>query len=198
MGTLDNRTILVTYASEFGTTGEVAEAIAKTLCQRGATAQITPINGVRDLNKYDAVVLGSAIQYGRWMSEARAFVTAHQDTLGKLPVAYFFTCLALSKPSEKAEHEAMAYAAKLESLSAQIKPVSIGRFAGVLDYSKMALPMRLVSRLIYTIMRVHEGDYRDWDAIRSWADCVCAYLDSSKSRNATAKGQLSRTSTVRL
>lgn len=174
METLENCTTLVAYTSEFGTTGEVAEVIAKALHQRGAIVQIAPMNEVDDLTKYDAVALGSPIQFGKWMSEARAFVTLHQDTLSKLPVAYFFTCMALSKQSEKSEYEAMTYSKKLESLSAQIKPLSVGRFAGVLDYSKMALPMRLASRIFYKIARVQEGDHRDWDAIRAWADGIFA------------------------
>ena len=103
------------------------------------------------------------------MPEAIKFVTTHQNSLSKLPVAYFFTCLTLSKQSEKAEHKAMAYSDKLYSLVPQVKPVSVGRFAGVLDYSKMSCFIRLVAKGIFAIIGVTGGDYRCWDAIRSWA-----------------------------
>jgi menaquinone-dependent protoporphyrinogen oxidase len=171
--------ILVAYASEFGTTGEVAEVIGEALCQEGNTIETKWIKNVKeDLNNYDAVIIGSAIQYDKWMSEATGFVTANQNILSKLPVAYFFTCLTLSKQSEKAEHQAMAYSDKLYALVPQVKPISIGRFAGVLDYSKMSLGFRLIAWGIYAIFGVQEGDYRDWDAIRSWAKSVYFQLSS--------------------
>ncbi len=164
--------ILIAYASEFGTTGEVAEAIGEVLCQEGNTVETKWVNNVKDLNNYDAVIIGSAIQYDKWMSEATEFVTANQNILAKLPVAYFFTCLVLSQQAEKAEKQAMTYADKLYSLVPQVKPLSVGRFAGVLNYSKMSFFSRLIFKVILSILGVQEGDYRDWDAIRAWAKGV--------------------------
>jgi menaquinone-dependent protoporphyrinogen oxidase len=166
--------ILVAYASEFGTTGEVAEVIGEILCQEGNTVETKWVKNVKNLNNYDAVIIGSAIQYDKWMPEATEFVTANQNILSKLPVAYFFTCLALALPAGKGEKQAMAYSDKSYSLVPQVKPLSVGRFAGVLDYSKMSFfsrPIfkRLIFRVILSILRVREGDYRDWEAIRSWA-----------------------------
>ena len=161
--------ILIAYASEFGTTGEVAEVIGEVLCQGGTTVETKWVKNVQDLNNYDAVIIGSAIQYDRWMPEATEFVTVNQNVLSKLPVAYFFTCLTLFKQTKKAEHKAMSYSDKLYSLVPQVTPVSVGRFAGVLDYSKMSFFFRLIAKGIFAIIRVPEGDYRDWDAIRSWA-----------------------------
>lgn len=164
--------ILVAYASQFGTTGEVAEAIGKILCQGNATVETKWVKNVKDLKNYDAIIIGSAIQYDRWMPEATEFVTANQNILSRLPVAYFFTCLVLSKQTEKAEHKAMVYSDKLYALVPQVKPISVGRFAGVLDYSKMSFLFRLIFKVISSITGVPEGDYRDWDTIRSWAKGV--------------------------
>ncbi len=162
--------ILVAYASESGTTAEVAEAIGEVLCQEGNTVETKWVKNVNDLNNYDAVIIGSAIQYDRWMPEATEFVTANQNILSKLPVAYFFTCLALSIQNEKAaKKKAMAYSDKLYLLVPQVKPVDVGRFAGVLDYNKLSFFFRLIFKVILSILGVQEGDYRDWDAIRSWA-----------------------------
>jgi len=175
----DGYRILVAYASEFGTTGEVAEVIGEALCQESNTVETKWIKNVKeDLNNYDAVIIGSAIQYDKWMPEATEFVTANRNILSNLPVAYFFTCLALSKQGEKVERQAMAYSDKLYALVPQVKPVSIGRFAGVLDYSKMSLGFRLIARGIFAILGVQEGDYRDWDAIRSWAKGIHFKLSS--------------------
>jgi menaquinone-dependent protoporphyrinogen oxidase len=161
--------ILIAYASEFGTTGEVAEAIGEVLCQEGNTVETKWVNNVKDLNNYDAVIIGSAIQYDKWMSEATEFVTANQKILQQLPVAYFFTCLVLHKLNPKGDLEAKEYSDKLQALVPQVKPVSIGGFAGVLDYSNMGFFSRLILKAILYKKGVKEGDYRDWDAIRAWA-----------------------------
>ncbi len=168
----DDHKILVVYASEFGTTAEVAEAIGETLCNPGITVETKWVKNVKDIDKYDAVIIGSSIKYDRWMPEAVEFVTANQNILSKMPVAYFFTCLVMSKQDEIAKPRAMAYSDKLYSLVPQVKPVSIGRFAGVLDYSKLPFFMRLIGKVMMTILRVKEGDYRDWEAIRSWAKAI--------------------------
>ncbi|MFQ5554439.1 MAG: flavodoxin domain-containing protein [Acidimicrobiia bacterium] len=164
--------VLVAYASQFGTTGEVAEAIASAMCRGGATAETRRIADVGDLSAYDTVVVGGAIQYDNWMSEARDFVRANEDVLSKLPVAYFFTCGELARPSEKAEKKTLGYARKLENLSHRITPVSVGRVAGGLEASRMNLRTRFALRIVFAAMGAREGDYRDWDAIHSWGDRV--------------------------
>lgn len=164
-----NYKILVAYASQFGTTGEVAEAIGDTLSQEGHIVETHWVKNVKDIREYDAIVVGSAIQYDKWMPEATDFVITNQSILEKMPVAYFFTCLTLSKRNEKTERQAMGYSAKLYSLAPNIKPVDIGQFAGAVDYSKMSFFLRLILGGLLTVMGVKEGDYRDWEAIRTWA-----------------------------
>ena len=55
--------ILIAYASQFGTIGEVAEAIGEVLCQAGNIVETKWIKNVKDLNDYDTVIIGNAIQY---------------------------------------------------------------------------------------------------------------------------------------
>ena len=162
--------IPVAYASEFGTTGEIAESVASALCGAGATADTRQIRTVNDLGGYDAVVIGGAIQYDTWMSEARDFVRRNEEALARMPVAYFFTCMVLSKPSDKADSKADRYAQKLAAVSRRVVPISVGRFPGVLDYSRMNLRTRIASKILYKILRVEPGDYRNWKAINSWVN----------------------------
>ena len=172
--------ILIAYASQFGTTGEVAKAIGEVLCQKGNRVDTRWIKNVQDLNNYDAVIIGSAIQYDKWMPQATEFVIENQNILSKLPVAYFFTCLTLSKKTKKTEQKAKAYSDKIYSLVPQVKPVSVGRFAGVLDYSKMSFFTSIILKIMLSILGVSEGDYRDWDAIQSWANRLSLKLQNKQ------------------
>lgn len=168
-GLAEGRRLLVAYASRFGTTGEVAEATADAACQQGMLADTKAIGDVANIGDYDAVIIGAPINYDNWMSEARDFVTDNETALSNLPVAYFFTCGTLFEPTAENRNKAQIYADKLENLSERVAPVEIGQFAGVLDYSRMDLRTRIAMRIPSTLMGVDEGDYRDWDAIRSWS-----------------------------
>jgi menaquinone-dependent protoporphyrinogen oxidase len=176
--------ILVVYVSQYGTTAEVAEAIGKVLCQEGNTVETKLVKNVKTLDDYDAVIIGSAIQYDEWMPEASEFVIAHQNILEKLPVAYFFTCLVLSVQNEKVQQKAMEYSDKLYALAPQVNPVDVRGFAGVLDYNKLSFIFGLIFKSIFSILGVQEGDFRDWVAIRAWAKCMHSKLaDEIESSN---------------
>jgi menaquinone-dependent protoporphyrinogen oxidase len=154
--------ILVAYASVCGSTGEVAATIGQELCAAGATTDVRLVKDVRDLSPYRAVVLGSAIRAGRWLPDAVKFVETHQARLSQMPVAYFVVCLTMKDDTPQNRQTVAAY---LDPVRAKVKPVSEGLFAGVLDMRKLAL----IPRLIMQSMKSPEGDFRNWQVIRTWA-----------------------------
>ena len=161
---------LVAYASRCGSTGGVAEAIGQSLCHNGAIVDIRLINGVTDLTSYEAVVVGSAIRSDRWLPEATAFVEKNRQLLSGIPVAYFLTCLTMSNPSTRTQGKARSYLNPEITAIPEVTPVDIGLFAGVLDYGKLPFHIRMVMKLKMSFKGVSEGDYRDWEAIRHWAE----------------------------
>ncbi len=88
--------ILVTYASRFGSTAGVAEAIGKTLAESGVQVDIFPMREVKDLSPYQAVVAGSAINAGAWLPEAMQFMQIHRAELNQKPFAAFLVCMTLT------------------------------------------------------------------------------------------------------
>lgn len=52
--------ILVTYASKYGATAEIAERIAEVIQNAGFMVDFLPVRRVSDLAPYDAIVLGSS------------------------------------------------------------------------------------------------------------------------------------------
>ncbi len=156
--------ILVAYASKAGSTSGVAEAIGKTLADSGTEVEVRRIKDVADIAPYRAVVVGSAIRAGKWLREGTQFVQTHQSALAQKPFAAFLVCMTMSKQTDAAHQEAAGY---LEPVRALVKPVSEGLFAGALDYSKLSLVEGLLMR---AVGGDQPGDYRDWNAIRTWAE----------------------------
>jgi menaquinone-dependent protoporphyrinogen oxidase len=162
--------ILVTYASRTGSTAGVAEAIGKTLSENGVQVEVRPMEDVKDLAPYRAVVAGSAIQGRQWLPEAMQFVQAHQASLAQKPFAAFLVCMTLTISNGKYRAQVADW---LQPVRALVKPVSEGLFAGVLDISKVpSFSDRLKFRLSVVFGVWAEGDHRDWNAIRAWAESI--------------------------
>jgi menaquinone-dependent protoporphyrinogen oxidase len=123
---------------------------------------------VRDLTPYAAVVAGSAIQGHAWLPEAMEFVRLNRAALAQRPFAAFLVCMTLAMPNGEQYREQVS--TWLQSVRAQVKPVSEGLFAGALDLGKIpSFADRLKFRLSILFGAWKEGDHRDWDAIRAWA-----------------------------
>ncbi|MFN8376811.1 MAG: flavodoxin domain-containing protein [Anaerolineae bacterium] len=160
-------TILVTYASRAGSTIGVAEAIAKTLTESGLVVEVRPMQEVKDLSAYRAVVAGSAVQDRQWLPEAMQFMRANQAALAQKPFAAFMVCMTMTMKNETYRQAVKDW---LQPVRALVKPVSEGFFAGVLDISKIpSFADRLKFRISVALGVWSEGDHRDWNAIRAWA-----------------------------
>jgi menaquinone-dependent protoporphyrinogen IX oxidase len=50
-------------------------------------AELRPVESVKSLDGYQAVVLGSSIPYGAWLPEMLKMIEARRGVLSRLPVA---------------------------------------------------------------------------------------------------------------
>jgi menaquinone-dependent protoporphyrinogen oxidase len=165
--------ILVTYASRAGSTAGVAEAIGKTLAENGAQVDVIPMQDVKDLSQYRAVVAGSAIHGAKWLPEAMQFIQTHQTELSRKPFAAFMVCITLAMSSGEKYRPGLTD--WLKPVRELVKPVSEGYFAGALDFSKLPItPNTLLMRLAVALGIFPLGDHRDRNAIRSWANDLAA------------------------
>lgn len=150
-------TILVAYASRYGSTRQVAESIASTLRDRELRVALRPVEEVYHLEEYVGVVLGGGIYIGRWHRDARRFARQFEAELRELPVAVF----ALGPTDDVPEHRAgseQQFAKAVEKLS--FEPVASAVFGGAVDPAKLHFPFN----------RMPAADVRDWDQIEAWAD----------------------------
>ena len=81
--------ILVAYATRYGSTQEVAEAIASALRDSGLAIDLKPLREVRSLEAYRAVVLGAPLFMFHLHKDALDFLSRHRKTIANLPVAVF-------------------------------------------------------------------------------------------------------------
>ncbi len=164
-----SNTILVTYASRLGSTAGVAEAIAKTLTERGVQVEVRPMSDVTDLSPYRAVIAGSAIRGGQWLPEAMQFMRVHRAALAQKRFAAFLVCMTLAMPRVNDEYR-RTVAGWLSPVRVLVQPVSEGYFAGVLNINHIESFFDRVKFRISVALGVwQEGDHRDWAAIQAWA-----------------------------
>ncbi len=154
--------ILVTYATRAGSTVQIAEEIGQALSARGAVVDVLPVKKVNGVAEYDAVVVGSAIRMGRWLPEAFDFVKANRSVLAGRPTAYFLVSGFLRDDTPEMRQKVLGF---LDPVRAILEPVGIGLFAGEMDYSKLPWLDRTIAKSVGS----YEGDWRNWEAIRSWA-----------------------------
>jgi menaquinone-dependent protoporphyrinogen oxidase len=163
-GQMDKR-VLVGYATRTGSTVGVAEEIGKTLGERGLSVDVKPLEERPSLEGYDAVVLGSAINGGRWLPEAKEYVAANGSALGDIPVCLFCVHAMNTEDKERDRKKRMAY---IDEIREMVDPAEEGYFAGVgLDPETTSGFERWAFK---TFGGDVEGDGRDWDAVRSWAE----------------------------
>ncbi len=98
-----------------------------------------------DLAGYQAVVLGSAIRIGSWLSEMTNYIKANRPALYQLP-ATLFTVHLLNAADDAAGRAArQAYTAALRQ---RLSVKGEAYFAGKMDYSTLAFFDRLIAQAV--------------------------------------------------
>ncbi len=167
-----NKKILVTYASKYGATKEIAEKIGAVLHQAGLPVDVLPVQGVKDLAVYQGVILGSAVYIGKWQKEAAAFLQANEKVLAEQP-----TWIFSSGPSGDGDPatlvEGWRLPADLQPVADRIRPRDTVVFHGNIDLQKINFMEKFA---VKNIVKKPFGDYRDWNMIAAWASKVAADL----------------------
>ncbi len=158
--------ILVTAASKYGSTREIAEAIGGILGERGHEVTLTPPEDVDSVDGFDAVVLGSAVYAGHWMKPAMELVDRAAGDLRARPT-WLFSSGPIGDPP-KPEEDPVEVADIAERTAAREHRVVPGR----LDRKRLSFG----EKAIVMALRAPEGDFRDWDDIKGWAGSIADAL----------------------
>jgi menaquinone-dependent protoporphyrinogen oxidase len=155
--------VLVGYATRYGSTQEVAEAVAATLRECGLAVDIQPMREVRTLAGYSAVVLGAPLYMFRWHKDAIRFLSRHRKALTERPVAVFALGPTHDPHDEKEWQDSRAQLDKELAKFPWLTPVALEMFGGKYDPTKLPFPINLLAG------KEPASDLRDWTAIRAWA-----------------------------
>ncbi|HEX9764216.1 MAG TPA: menaquinone-dependent protoporphyrinogen IX dehydrogenase [Candidatus Acidoferrales bacterium] len=168
--------VLILYATTEGHTARVAERIAKRLRDKGhrvesqrADASATSL----DLERYETVIVGAPVHYGRHPGHLRSLLRKHCAALAARPGAFFSVSLSAGGPGAK-PRAARRY---VETFLRQVgwQPRLTEAFGGALQYSRYGAFKRL---LVLAFVGLAGGDtdtsrdyeYTDWEAVDRFAD----------------------------
>lgn len=166
-----NPQILIAYASKHGGTTEIAEMIGKTLQEAGLDVEVLPVEEVRNLSHYRAVVLGSAVYIGLWRKKAARFLKENELILAKKPV-WIFSSGPTGEGNPEALLQGWKFPPNLQPILDRLKPRDIAVFGGTLEADRMSFWEKWIIKNV----KAPVGDFRDWDAIGKWAEGIAKSL----------------------
>jgi len=161
--------VLIVVAGRHGATREIADAIADVLTGAGLEVDVEDVGGAPDPGGYDAVIVGSAVYYGRWLAPARAFVVARGPSLAGRPVWLFSSGPVGDPPKPEGAP------ADLDVIRDATGALEHVVFGGRIDRSGLGMRERAVTRVVGAA----DGDFRDWEEIGSWAAGIADALGAA-------------------
>lgn len=164
-------TVLVAYASKRGSTAEIAETVAATLRREGLGVCLERVEDVESLDRYDAVVIGSAVYMKRWRGDARHFVKKHRKALRQMPF-WVFSSGPVGDPAgdDPKWTEPPKIVATVEELGVREHVVFGGRLPDE--------PKGFAERAMLEGTPKEYRDRRDWGEIRAWARRIASELNA--------------------
>ena len=169
--------ILLVYASEGGSTKEVAEFIGARLTDNHLDVDVMEATTVMDVSMYDAFIFGTGIYKGLFGSPLLMFLKKFRKAITNKPVFWFVLCIRILEQNSYAhilQHYIPPVLKKYNVIGHQI-------FAGKIRIDEIDLADRWTLALHYDgVNKPNElnQDFRDWDAIAKWCDDVMVQLSA--------------------
>lgn len=160
------RKVAVIYATEQGSTRDIAEFIAADLADRGAEVQLREVGYAPGPAGFDTVILGSAIHNMDFLPAAVDYIGRNRAELAATDVRLFGVGLGPALRGPVGRRVGRVVPKKIAALRDAVRARDYRAFAGIYE-------RRGVSRKARTLYRLmgggRYGDLRDWSAIQGWA-----------------------------
>ena len=167
---MDGR-VLVTYATKYGATAEIAEKIGEVLAQAGFPTDVLPVNRVDNLDSYRAIVLGSAVYIGRWRKEAARFLKANEKVMAQRSV-WLFSSGPTGTGDPAKQMNGWLFPKSLQPIANRLRPREVTVFNGAVDAAKLSG----IEKWMITKVKAPLGDARNWEAVTLWAEAIADEL----------------------
>ncbi|GAG89378.1 unnamed protein product [marine sediment metagenome] len=180
---MEKTKILIAYGTRYGATKSTSEEISKVL--QGEGFEVKTVNlkeeKVKDISKFELVIIGSGMKMGMWTSKAKAFLSKFSSELKKKKVVIFVSSGGRALMEYKGEHDEIIEINRkyLENKASKydINPISMTMFGGIWDYNQMGKIYRKIldaekeNFIPAGFKETAPGVYdsRNWDEIRKWA-----------------------------
>ena len=161
---------LIIYSSTDGQTIKICKRIMSII----GDSKIVSIDEAKNenLSKYEKVILGASIRYGKHKPELYEYISENCDHLIDTNASFFSVNVVARKP-EKNTPLTNPYVQKFLSIS-QWHPSLIGVFAGKIDYPRYGVLDKFMIRLIMWITKgptdtKNVYEFTNWDDVDSFA-----------------------------
>ena len=161
---------LIIYSSTDGQTIKICERIMSII----GDCKIVSIDEAKNenLSKYEKVIVGASIRYGKHKPELYEYISENCDHLNDINASFFSVNVVARKP-EKNTPLTNPYVQKFLSIS-QWHPSLIGVFAGKIDYPRYGVLDKFMIKLIMWITKgptdtKNVYEFTNWDDVDSFA-----------------------------
>ena len=183
--------ILIAYGSRYGSTAEIARAMAETFKKEGLEPQVLDLEQTKQkqwpsLTSFDGLVIGSGIKIGRWTRQAAKFLQTRADEIKTLKskglvVGVFVSCGLASTPGKQDEARqtyvkkilddvGMSGAVDVYDAFGGVYDLSSSSPMGFIDKRMLSMGAKQMSKDGVTITGGARNDLRDWDQIRAFVE----------------------------
>ena len=140
--------ILIVYSTTDGHTLRICDRLRAILEAQAHQVRLVPVAEAADgeLEKYDTIVVGASIRYGKHNPRLVDFIERNAQALNRKASAFFSVSVVARKP-EKSQPNPNPYVRRLLRKIAW-RPREVGVFAGKIDYPRYGALDRLIIRFI--------------------------------------------------
>jgi menaquinone-dependent protoporphyrinogen oxidase len=164
--------ILIAYASSFGQTRKIANHLASELRSRGHEVELADALLAKPppVEDYDAVVIGSRIQFGLHARSLLEYVIDNRAELQAIPSYAFVVSMAAASATSA---DPNGYVAKLLAITHWQPRIAVA-IAGGLPYRSYPWYLRFVMKRIsrsagHSTDTRHDHEYTDWARVQQLA-----------------------------
>ena len=138
---------LIIYSTTDGQTRKICEKIKEYSINKNSCEIISLDEAFqREVEKYDQIIIGASIRYGRHNPRIYEFIQYNRNILDKKKSAFFSVNVVARKP-KKNTPDTNPYIKKFLKRTSW-KPTKLGVFAGKIDYPRLSFINRNIIRLI--------------------------------------------------